>query len=90
MMVRPAGGRLGDRHGYFATISGGMLALAAGFFLLAEIGTGDVLWGAALLIGVGQALIQPSTLALFSSQISPAMLGVGHGVFGTMRNFGKI
>ena len=90
MVLKPLGGRFGDRFGYIGVIFIGMslvgialplLTLANGMFGLVVI---------AMVIGAGQALVFPSTIALVSTQISSAYTGAGMGLIGTLKNAGKV
>jgi len=90
MVLKPLGGRLGDRLGYIGVIFIGMslvgialplLTFANGMFGLVVI---------AMVIGAGQALVFPSTIALVSTQISSAYTGAGMGLIGTLKNAGKV
>ena len=46
--------------------------------------------GPAVLIGFGQALVFPSTLALVSKSMDDGRLGAGMGLVGALRNAGKV
>jgi MFS family permease len=90
MLLKPIGGRVGDRLGYLWTICLGMvvlgitlppLTLAQGSFSLIML---------SVFLGVGEALISPSTVALVSTQIDERYLGAGMGLIGTLSNAGKV
>ena len=90
MVLKPLGGRLGDRFGYIGVIFTGiglvgialpLLTLANGMFGLVVL---------AMVIGAGQALVFPSTIALVSTKISSAYTGAGMGLIGTLKNGGKV
>ncbi len=90
LMLRAAGGRLGDYLGYCQTIALGMILLALALFLL-TLSKGIFPFVAlALLIGGAQALVFPSTVALVSTQVHPRHLGAGMGLIGTLKNAGKV
>ena len=77
LVLRAAGGRLGDYLGYFIAISLGMLMLALALFLL-TLSQGIVPFVAlAILIGGSQALVFPSTVALAATQVDRHHLGAG-------------
>jgi MFS family permease len=90
LLCRPLGGRLGDRWGYLPVIACGMLLGALALALLPGSEGAVGLLALAVLIGLAQALIFPTTLALFGSRIPPQHLGAGMGLIGTMKNTGKV
>lgn len=90
LVLRAAGGRLGDYLGYFIAISLGMLTLALALFLL-TLSQGIVPFVAlAILIGGSQALVFPSTVALAATQVDRHHLGAGMGLIGMLKNAGKV
>ena len=90
LLTRPLGGRLGDRVGYLRTIAVGFLLIAPAVALLSVASNGIHLLLIAIVLGCGQGLIFPSTVALVSDRIPPQHLGTGMGFMGTMRNVGKV
>ena len=90
MLTRPVGGRLGDRSGYLPAISGGMVVMGAALLLLPATTTGAELVAVAVLSGIAQGLIFPSTVALVGNAVSASHTGLGLGVYGTMKNLGKV
>ncbi|MEM7031075.1 MAG: MFS transporter [Chloroflexota bacterium] len=90
LILKPFGGRLGDTWGYRLTIGSGVIILSGAILLLTFINTGLMLLIPAILMGVAQALIFPSTVALIAAQISEINLGGSMGFAGTLRNFGKV
>lgn len=90
LVLKPAGGRLGDRFGYLSAISLGMLVIGVSLPLLAYAGSAWALLALAVVIGMAQALIFPATVALVSAQIAPQHLGAGMGLIGTLKNAGKV
>jgi len=90
IVLKPAGGRLGDRWGYWRTIAGGMMLLALALSMLALTYDLGWLFIVALLLGIGQALIFPATIALAATQIDEQHLGTGIGLIGTLQNGGKV
>ncbi len=90
LLTRPLGGRLGDRVGYLRTIAVGFLLIAPAVALLSVATNGIHLLLIAIVLGCGQGLIFPSTVALVSDRIPPQHLGTGMGFMGTMRNVGKV
>lgn len=90
MLLKPFGGRWGDRWGYRKTIAAGMGLLGITLPLLPEATTIATLLGVTILLGAAQAIIFPATVALVSAQIDAENLGAGMGIIGTMRNAGKV
>lgn len=89
MLLKPVGGRLGDRYGYVPIIGTGMILLSVGLALLPAT-TGLGLLIPAMLTGAAQALIFPATIALVTEQIDERTLGAGMGFIGMMQNLGKV
>jgi MFS family permease len=85
----PAGGWFGQRFNYWVAIITGMVILAVGVALVSSL-TGAAILLPALLLGLAQALIFPSTAALVTDQIPPENLGAGMGLVGMMENLGKV
>jgi len=90
LVVRPFGGRLGDRQGYRTAIALGMLLIGSCLSLLTWDHTTFTLLALAALMGGGQAFIFPSTIALVASRIDASHTGVGMGLIGTLKNAGKV
>ena len=90
ILLKPWGGRLGDRIGHLRTVSLGMfcLALTLPFLLVA---TGPVgLLAVAVAIGAAQALVFPATIALIAEQVPKGKVGAGMGLAGSLKNGGKV
>ena len=90
LALQPLGGRLADRWGYPPTIAVGLLILSGGLALLPWAVGVWALLGAAVLLGAGQALIFPATVALVSVRLEKRYLGAGMGLLGTAKNAGKV
>ena len=90
LLTRPVGGRFGDRVGYLTAINTGYLVLAIGFWLLPYATVQVELLGIAIIVGAGQGLIFPSTVALVSRCVDIRHLGAGMGFLGAVRNIGKV
>lgn len=90
LLVRPFGGRLGDRRGYVPTIAAGLVALGAALIALPSAPTAGVLLALAIVVGVGQGLALPSTVALIGNRIDAGHIGLGLGFYGALRNAGKV
>ena len=89
-LLRPYGGRLGDRWGYYPVIALGLTLLAMSLFLLTILRHDLALISTALSFGLAQALIFPATLALIAGRLPATQLGVGMGFLGALRNAGKV
>ncbi len=90
ILLRPWGGRLGDRLGHLRAVSLGMVCLAITLpFLLAAGGTVGLLAVAAAM-GGAQALIFPATVALIAEQAPTGQVGAGMGLAGSLKNGGKV
>jgi MFS family permease len=90
LVLKPFAGRFSDRIGYFYSIAMGMVLIAAVLPLLTMSTSFVTLLGLAALLGMAQALIFPSTIALVTDQIAPQHLGAGLGLVGTLDNVGKV
>jgi MFS family permease len=90
VLLKPWGGRLGDRYGHRKAIFSGMLLLGLSFPLLTLAHSAIPLLAVALLMGAAQATVFPSTDALVSTTMDPEHLGAGMGIIGTLKNLGKV
>ncbi|WP_193188887.1 MFS transporter [Nisaea sediminum] len=90
LSFRPIAGIVGDRIGYMRAIMTGLALVSAALFLLSQTDAGAILFAAAVLIGIGSGLIQPATQALLSNQVGSDDQGSAFGVFGAIRNGGKV
>ncbi len=90
MLGKPFGGRAGDRYGYRRIICLGMAILGFALPLLAWAQNVLSFMTLAVIIGVAQALIFPSTVAWVSIQLQDGHLGAGMGLVGTLKNAGKV
>ena len=90
IVLVPLGGRVSDRAGHLGTIGLGMAVLGTAITLVSAAPAGLALVAPAILMGVGQALVFPSTTALVSDRVDPRNLGLGMGLLGTLKNGGKV
>ena len=90
IVCKPIGGRLGDRIGFVSMAAAGMVVLGAALLLLPMLATGVMLIVPAVLIGVAQAIVFPSTVALVSARVDAGHLATGMGLVGSMKNAGKV
>ena len=90
ILLRPWGGRLGDRLGHVRAVSLGMICLALSLpFLLIAASTVGLLT-VAVAMGAAQALIFPATVALIAEQVPADKVGAGMGLAGSLKNAGKV
>ena len=90
ILLKPLGGRLGDRIGHLRVVSMGMFCLALTLpFLLVATGTVGLL-AVAVAMGAAQALVFPATVALIAEQVPAGKVGAGMGLAGSLKNGGKV
>ncbi|MEK9835239.1 MAG: MFS transporter [Deltaproteobacteria bacterium] len=90
LLLRPLGGRIGDRNGYLLTAASGLVLASGALWALPVILDVSALISVSIVFGMAQALILPSCVALFANQIDYRHTGSGTGFFGSMKNLGKI
>ena len=83
------GGRAADRHGLRGVIFAGTVILAGGLVAMTSLAGGWTLL-AAVILGAGQGLVFPAVAALVGRSASPGMTGSRMGVYGALRNTGKV
>ena len=90
ILLKPWGGRLGDRVGHLRAVSLGMFCLALSLpFLLTASGPFGLL-AVAVAMGAAQALIFPATVALIAEQVPAGKIGAGIGLAGSLKSGGKV
>ena len=90
MLLSPVGGRLADRLGLLKCVCLGMVVMGANLPLLPYASDGFGLMLPAALMGIAQALVVPSTVALVSRRVDPNSIATGMGLVGMLRNAGKV
>ena len=90
MVCNPLGGRLSDRFGHSVAISTGMILFGVNTMFLPFVSGAVMLMVPAVLMGIAQALVLPSTIALVSHQVESGHIATGMGLVGTLRNAGKV
>jgi len=89
IIFRPVGGRLSDRNSQSIVIIIGMISISIGLCLLTNL-PDNLLLISAILFGVGQGLIFPSSVSLLSKKTHDAHIGAAMGLYGALRNLGKV
>ena len=90
LATRPLGGRLSDRTGYLPVTAAGMMLASFSLGLMPFATSPQPLLLLAMGIGLAQALIFPSILALYAQKIDSRHTGAGAGIIGSFKNTGKI
>lgn len=88
MLMRLPSGMAADRFGRLTVIGLGVLLMAGGLLLLPHL-NGDAVIIGAVVLGAAQGLIFPASQAFVADQSGSAM-GTGMGLYGAMRNLGKV
>jgi MFS family permease len=90
LLLRPFGGRTADRHGAAPAIAMGLAAIGIALILLPSAPSSTILLMLAALVGIGQGLTFPATVSVISNTISADHIGLGLGIYGALRNSGKV
>ena len=90
LLARPLGGRLSDRLGFLPVAVFGMLLAAFSLGFMSLVQNPFSLLLLALGFGFSQALIFPSTMALFAKQMDTLHTGTGVGIIGALKNCAKV
>ncbi|MBV7330204.1 MFS transporter [Chloroflexi bacterium TSY] len=90
LMARPWCGRFGDRFGYPSAIVLGLFSLSISLPALTYSHNGLVLCAISMMIGLAEALLSPSTIAMVAVEANPDHVGASMGIVGTLRNLGKV
>ena len=90
LMARPFGGRMSDRLGYLPVAVSGMILAAFSIGMMPVMQSPVSLFLLAVGFGISQALIFPSTLALFAEKMDSKHTGAGAGLIGALKNSAKI
>ena len=90
MILKPLGGRLGDRWGHLKTIGLGMLLYGLTLPFLTWAPGFVTMMVLAGVFGAAQALVFPATTALVSNNVDQEHLGAGMGLTGALNNAAKV
>ena len=88
-IFRPVGGSASDRYGQSSVIFCGMIFIALGLCTITNFPLNLILI-TAIFLGIGQGLIFPSSVALLSKRSNDSHLGAAMGLYGALRNLGKV
>jgi len=88
-IFRPVGGSASDRYGQYGVIFCGMIFIALGLCTITSFPLNLILI-TAIFLGIGQGLIFPSSVALLSKRSHHNHLGAAMGLYGALRNLGKV
>ncbi|MEM8859791.1 MAG: MFS transporter [Chloroflexota bacterium] len=90
MIAKPSLSWIADRYRPLRVISLAALGLAIALIMLTFSANFVVFFGAAMLLGLAEALIIPASTAMIANQIESANTGAGLGFLGTLQNGSKI
>ena len=90
ILLRPAGGIVGDKSGYYPSIIFGLLILGLSMFFVSLSFDKTILIIPAFLIGISQALVLPSSMALAANTVNKDRISTTMGLIGSFSNGGKI
>ena len=90
ILLRPAGGIIGDKSGYYPSIVFGLFILGLSMFFVSLSFDKTILIIPAFLIGISQALVLPSSMALAANTVNKNKISTTMGLIGSFRNGGKI
>lgn len=88
MLAKPLMGRTSDTYGRKPLIVGGLVACAAGFAAIPHLTGFWPLVAAALVFGLGEALVTSSSAAMVADMCKANQYGAAMGVFGTIFDVG--
>jgi MFS family permease len=88
MVSKPLMGRISDRFGRKPIIVAGLILCAVSFFSIPLLKSFSTLSAAALLFGLGEALVTSSSAAMVADMCQARHFGTAMGVFGTIFDIG--
>jgi MFS family permease len=88
ILAKPLMGRISDRWGRKPLIVGGMLSCSGSFAAIPWLGSFSPLLGAALVFGLGEALVTSSAAAMVADICQERHYGAAMGTFGTIFDIG--
>jgi MFS family permease len=90
MIMEPLFGWLGDRWSHLYTIIVAIFGLAGALVMLTFSANTAVFFAAAVVLGLAEALIVPSSTALVAEQLNLNNIGAGLGWVGSISNASKV
>ena len=90
ILLRPLGGISGDKLGYYPNIIFGLILLSISMFFVSYTLNTSTLFIPAIFIGISEATVLPSAIALVSLHTNVNNIGTVMGIIGSLRNFGKV
>ena len=89
MVAKPLFGWIGDRWSHIYTILLAIFGMASALVMLTFSANVIYFYLAAIILGLAEALIIPSTTALVAKQLNQENIGAGLGIIGTLQNASK-
>ena len=90
LATNPIGGRIGDKVGHLLIVVAGMVVMAASMFMIPAANHLLSLLSIASTIGLAQAMVFPSTLAMVSLRFHKRGVATGLATTGSLKNAGKV
>ena len=90
LATNPIGGRIGDKLGHLPIVVAGMSVMAASLFMLPSATHLLSLLSIASAIGLAEAMVFPSTLAMVSLRFHREGVATGIAATGSLKNAGKV
>ena len=90
ILLRPLGGLSGDKLGFYPNILFGLILLSIYMFFVSYSLNTSTLFIPAIFIGISEATVLPSAIALVSLHTNVNNIGTVMGIIGSLRNFGKV
>ena len=90
LLINPIGGRMGDKIGYPSIVAIGMILMSFSLITIPFANHLLPLLVIASLIGLAQAMVFPSTLAMISLRFTDEGVATGMATTGSLKNAGKI
>lgn len=90
LLLKPWGGKIGDEKGYIVLVCVGLIFLGVALSLLVYPQNNLYLLTAFMVMGLAQALITPSMIALVIKSTDKDSVGATLGLVGTLVNAGKV
>lgn len=89
LAFRPVGGRMADRLGFGVAVCVGTSVAGLGLVSMGRLDGSELLM-VAVAVGAGQGLAFPAAVALLGRNVQADKIGTGMGLYGALRNVGKV